>query len=177
MWKNVLLAILAVALIVLIVLCCNASLLLSIPWPTITQLKTILNLLQSALTILALAVGAAWVYYNYLKGRTYQKRLQSEVSAEIVALNGQHHLLATLKLENVGLSNVVLKNSTALEVWAYETLGHVDDTLVLSEVRWGGIGNNPGLRRYGAGTRRNDRGTMLDTNPRKRTCYGVPTVP
>src|SRR5215203_2638373 len=126
MWKRIL-TILLVILVIAVILrpvaivglpALRKVLLLVIrAWPTTTQWQTILDLLQSGFTILAIFVAGAWTYYNYFKGKIY--KIEPEVSGSVVTLNDVLHLKATLGVKNVGLSKVDIQEATVLEVTAH----------------------------------------------------------
>jgi hypothetical protein len=136
MWKKVLTVLLVGALIAPLVYR-NAGLLqVSISWPgTTQQWQTILDLLQSAFTILAIVGAGIWTYFNYFKGRTYKKRLQPNASAEVLAIDHVPHLIATVRVENVGLREVKIQRGV-LEVAAYTAPVTRSNALSLSSVRW-----------------------------------------
>ncbi len=71
--------------------------------------STALEDLERAFTILAIIAGGAWVYFNFLRGRTYQPRLELSVSGSIAERDGLTYIVATIVLKNVGLSRVELK--------------------------------------------------------------------
>jgi hypothetical protein len=84
------------------------------------KVQTIADILQKLFTIAAIIVGAIWTYFNFFRGRTYKMRLEPEVSGKAVTINGLNHLLAAIRLKNVGLSRVEIEQKgTALELLAY----------------------------------------------------------
>jgi hypothetical protein len=84
------------------------------------KVQTIADVLQKLFTIAAIIVGAIWTYFNFFRGRTYKMRLEPEVSGKAVTINGLNHLLAAIRLKNVGLSKVEIEQKgTALELLAY----------------------------------------------------------
>jgi hypothetical protein len=84
------------------------------------KVQTIADILQKLFTIAAIIVGAIWTYFNFFRGRTYKMRLEPEVSGKAVTINGLNHLVAAIRLKNVGLSRVEIEQKgTALELLAY----------------------------------------------------------
>lgn len=75
-------------------------------------------LYKTVLVIVPLAT-AVWAYYKFVRGRTFRRRLTTEVSGSVQRdpAGGTLYLFATLEIENVGLSRFeVLQESTALGV-------------------------------------------------------------
>lgn len=85
------------------------------------QTKLVLEVVQSALTIIALFVGAIWAYFNFFKGRTYRPRLEPKISGQIITKAGANYLIITAQLKNVGLSDVKInQKGSALRLFSYE---------------------------------------------------------
>ena len=59
--------------------------------------------------ILAILLAGGWAYYHYFRGRTYRPRLELSVSGDFAASDTVDHMIATVKLKNVGLSRLVLE--------------------------------------------------------------------
>ena len=73
---------------------------------------------KTVLAIVPLA-AAVWGYYKFVRGRTFRRRLTTEVSGQVRRdpSGDTLYLFATLKIENVGFSRFdVLQESTALGV-------------------------------------------------------------
>jgi len=66
--------------------------------------QVVLNFTQS----LALVVGAFWVYFKFIRGRTFRRRAEIELKAELVTLSGKQVIKAVVKLTNTGLSKLPL---------------------------------------------------------------------
>lgn len=64
-------------------------------------------------TISIAAVGAAWTVLTYVRGRTFRRRLEPNVSGEILINEGVCLLSVKLSIKNVGLSraNVIQKGT------------------------------------------------------------------
>jgi hypothetical protein len=86
----------------------------------LSKVQAVADILQKLFTIAAIIVGAIWTYFNFFRGRTYKIRLEPEVSGKAVTINGLNHLVAAIRLKNVGLSRVEIEQKgTALELLAY----------------------------------------------------------
>lgn len=67
--------------------------------------------------IVAVIVGAFWVYFNALRGRTFVPRLQVEVSGKFFTKLSRRYLLVTMQVKNVGSSRVwIEQRGTGLKV-------------------------------------------------------------
>ena len=77
------------------------------------------DLLSKTVFVIVPVATAIWGYYKFVRGRTFRRRLTTEVSGSVSrdAPGATLYLFATLKIENVGLSRFeVLQESTALGV-------------------------------------------------------------
>jgi hypothetical protein len=84
------------------------------------KVQTIADILQKLFTTAAIIVGAIWTYFNFFRGRTYKIRLEPEVSGKAVTIDGLNHLVAAIRLKNVGLSRAEIEQKgSALELLAY----------------------------------------------------------
>jgi hypothetical protein len=63
-----------------------------------------LDSLQQATQILALLVGGAWAYFNFVKRRTLVRRAEIRLSASLMRFQGTTFIHATVSAENTGLS-------------------------------------------------------------------------
>ena len=66
--------------------------------------------LDIGVKIVATVVGAAWVFTNYVRGRTHKPRLRLRVSADRISRDGGEYLIVKAELENVGLARVEVKH-------------------------------------------------------------------
>jgi hypothetical protein len=77
------------------------------------------DVLQKIFTILAIIVGGIWAYYNFIRSRTYHKRVDLEVSPKIIDDNNKILIVYTVEVKNVGLSKVEIENDlSSLEILA-----------------------------------------------------------
>jgi hypothetical protein len=82
-------------------------------------LKDIVGLTEQVMTILAIVLGGAWAYFNFIKGRVYHPRLEPRVSAVLKPRPNFQHVLINTEVKNVGLSNVpIQKEGTAIRLLA-----------------------------------------------------------
>jgi len=83
--------------------------------------KTIVDLVGTAVTAIAVVVGAVWAYYRFIRDRTYRPRLDVSMACERHRVREQRLLLARVRVKNIGASNVeLLQEGTGLRI---STLG------------------------------------------------------
>lgn len=71
--------------------------------------------------VIALAVGAAWTWMNYLRGRTYTRKLELGVTGKLFRKNEELYISLLCRLKNVGQSKSAINQvGTACEISAYE---------------------------------------------------------
>ena len=81
------------------------------------HLADVLDVIDKATKIFALFVGAGWVYLNYLRGRTFKRRLEPNITSKILFSKGVPFLSGVAQVKNVGLSKVVIQQrGTAIEL-------------------------------------------------------------
>lgn len=72
-----------------------------------TAKKSFPEVLELWLKIVAYVVGGGWVYFNFVRGRTYHPRLELRGSGELVSdARGYTYVRAALQVKNVGSSKV-----------------------------------------------------------------------
>jgi|GEM_PF-1433574 len=72
---------------------------------------------------LALIVGGVWAYFKFAKGRTFQDRLTTAVSGELISIDESVFLIVAIRLQNVGLSRIAFDQEvSSLEVFEYVPL-------------------------------------------------------
>src|ERR1700675_1127674 len=83
-----------------------------------SRLGTALDVVDKVIKILAVVIGGAWAYLNYVRGRTYKKRLETNVSGEWFENKGLSFLSGSAHLKNVGLSKFPIEQKgTAILVY------------------------------------------------------------
>jgi hypothetical protein len=83
-----------------------------------SRLGTVLDIVDKVTKILAVIIGGAWAYLNYVRGRTYKKRLETNVSGEWFESKGLSFLSGSAHLKNVGLSKFPIEQKgTAILVY------------------------------------------------------------
>jgi hypothetical protein len=70
------------------------------PW------SDLLNEIEKVLRILAIVMAGIWAYYRYFRGRTFRPRVELTVSGLVVQKDGKEYMVATVGLQNLGLSRV-----------------------------------------------------------------------
>jgi hypothetical protein len=92
-------------------------------WDKVTQ--AVLNVAQTV----ALVVGAAWVYFKFIRGRTFARRAELGVTGDLMEIADQLVMKAVVELKNTGLSKLPLRTdltwvellATASSSWAAQT--------------------------------------------------------
>ena len=85
-----------------------------------SHLSAVLDIIDKATKILALIVGAGWVYLNYRRGRTFKHRLEPIISGKMIRSKSVLLLSGIAQVKNVGLSQVPIEQrGTAIEVVSY----------------------------------------------------------
>ena len=83
----------------------------------LSDLATIVSLLGTSTTMLAVIVGGLWAYFKFVRGRTYRPRLSVTMLAQWRLVDGQHFLHARVVVRNIGASVVTLRQrGTGLRV-------------------------------------------------------------
>jgi hypothetical protein len=84
-----------------------------------TGLSTALDLIDKITKILALLIGGMWAYLNYVRGRTFKRRLEPSITGKTILSKGVLFLSGLAEVKNVGLSKVPIEQKgTAVEVLA-----------------------------------------------------------
>lgn len=65
--------------------------------------------IQSIVTVLAIAVGGLWTYFNYFRGRVYRPRLEPKIMGRLVCKQGVTYLSVIAQLKNIGLSKIAIE--------------------------------------------------------------------
>ncbi|MGH9432850.1 MAG: hypothetical protein ACRD3T_15020 [Terriglobia bacterium] len=80
--------------------------------------KDITEIIQHMVEIAAIAIGAVWTYFNFIKGRTYKPALALSVQGMIKKVADCEYLDASVAVKNVGRAKVdVSRKGTALIIW------------------------------------------------------------
>jgi len=62
-------------------------------------------------------IGAAWTWLQYVRGRTFRRKLEPKISGEIFEAEGKHFLSITSSVKNVGLSRAfIIQRGTWVEI-------------------------------------------------------------
>ena len=87
-----------------------------------TDLQTLVSLVGTSVTALAVLVGGFWAYFKFLRGRTYRPRLAVKMLGQWRLVNGRHLLHARIVVRNIGASVVMLRQrGTGLRVSVLST--------------------------------------------------------
>lgn len=75
-----------------------------------------LDFADKAIKALAVIVAGIWTYINFIRSRTFMKKLEPSVSGKIFEKNGKHYILISKRLKNVGQAKYPIRQKgTALE--------------------------------------------------------------
>jgi hypothetical protein len=74
--------------------------------------------LQNLVAIAAIAGGAIWGYYKFVRGRTFHRRAEVDVDASLLASDEASAIRAKITLENTGGANIPLR-AKAVKVLSY----------------------------------------------------------
>ncbi len=81
------------------------------------DIKTIVEIIGTAVTAAAVVIGGSWAYFKFVKGRTYRPRLEVGLSGQWRPVDERHLLQARISVKNIGASNVtLLQKGTGLRV-------------------------------------------------------------
>jgi hypothetical protein len=79
-----------------------------------------LDVADDIIKFIALLVGAAWTWMNYLRGRTYKRKLEADVTGHLFRKNAQLYLSIHCQLKNVGQSEYPIEqHGSGCQVIAY----------------------------------------------------------
>lgn len=94
---------------------------------TTPALDVTLDTVEKFLKVLAYLVGAAWVYFNYIRGRTYKARLEVKLSGVRLEPNSLSLAKITAQVKNAGLSKCeLLDRGSGLRLQGYDATKQVD---------------------------------------------------
>lgn len=83
------------------------------------NLKTVVEIIGTSVTAVAVVVGAIWAYFKFVKGRTYRPRLSVGLSGQWLVIDGKPMLMARITVKNLGASVITLRQfGTGLRVSA-----------------------------------------------------------
>lgn len=83
----------------------------------VNTLKSWVDIVGTAVTTLAVLVGASWAYFKFVKGRTFRPRLEVQVSARWLVVDASDRIHVQIVLKNIGASKVTLRQQgTGLSV-------------------------------------------------------------
>lgn len=81
------------------------------------NVKTVVEIIGTAVTAAAVIVGGIWAYFKFVKGRTYRPRLGVGLTGQWRLVDGRRLLHARITVENIGASKVtLLQRGTGLRV-------------------------------------------------------------
>jgi hypothetical protein len=82
-----------------------------------------LDVADAIVKFIALLVGAAWALMNYLRGRTYKRKLELGITGKLFRRNGKLYLSILCRLKNVGLAVYPIEQEgSACQVFAFMRL-------------------------------------------------------
>jgi len=79
--------------------------------------NTVVSVIGTSITGLAVIIGGIWAYFKFVKGRTFRPRLEVDMSGQWRKVDGKQLLQARIMVKNIGASNVtLLQKGTGLRV-------------------------------------------------------------
>jgi hypothetical protein len=79
-----------------------------------------LDVADAIVKFIALLVGAAWALMNYLRGRTYKRKLELGIIGKLFRRNGKLYLSILCRLKNVGLAMYpIQQEGSACQIYAF----------------------------------------------------------
>jgi hypothetical protein len=83
------------------------------------DVQAVFDIVSTAITTLAVIVGALWAYFKFVKGRTFRPRLEVGLRGQWRIIDGQQWLQAQVSVKNIGASVVrLLQPGTGLRISA-----------------------------------------------------------
>ena len=84
---------------------------------------------DDVLKSVAVIVGGAWTYLNYVRGRTFRKRLEVEITGSIFQDEGLSFFSGRCHLKNVGLAQTkIIEVGTGVSIYALRLVELEDGT-------------------------------------------------
>ena len=75
------------------------------------DLTTVTGAVNDIVTSSAVIVGGIWAYFKFIRGRTFARRAELDVSPSIATADGNDYLAVTINLKNTGLSKLPLNSN------------------------------------------------------------------
>jgi hypothetical protein len=101
-----------------------------------SRLPAVLDITDKVVKILAVAIGGGWTYLNYVRGRTFKKRLEPKISGSKIDSNGISFLSGSAQIKNVGLSKFPIEQrGTAILIFDLQPSVSVTQPTAMVEVR------------------------------------------
>lgn len=95
---------------------------------TIDDIHNIVDISSNLFTILAICVGGIWTYYNFFYRRTYNDRLDINLSGRQINVEDASFIVIVYAVKNVGLTRFIInKEGCALVVDACSRLSYFGD--------------------------------------------------
>lgn|SRR2546423_2478041 len=92
-----------------------------------------LDLVRTIVQVAAIAVGAVWGYYQFIRSRTFKRRLDATVSGSVLHEGGAVYVRVSSKAKNVGLCKVKLRQAgTAVEILSHAPKGKPNGIAVVN---------------------------------------------
>jgi hypothetical protein len=98
-----------------------------------SHLSITLDVVDKVTKILAVFIGGVWAYLNYIRGRTFKRRLEPNVSGKLIRAQGTLLLSGLVQVKNVGLSRVAINQRGSAVTIAALLLGDTAKPPELSE--------------------------------------------
>ena len=91
-------------------------------------MKKALSVILRLILGIGIIVGAVWTYFHYFRGRIYRPRLEIIVSGKITNNNGILFIITKIRIKNVGLSKIDIKQKgTGMRIIGLEKIHEVKE--------------------------------------------------
>jgi len=94
----------------------------STPPTALANAQSVVEIIGTTVTAVAVIIGAIWAYYKFVKGRTFRQRLKIEAEAAWIEQGKHLFIHCSVALSNIGASQFdIVQEGTALRVFTLES--------------------------------------------------------
>ena len=91
--------------------------------------------IEAVLSVLAVIAGGVWVFFNYVRKRTYEEKSILKLNGNVVYLGSSILLAFELSIKNIGNSRVFIRqDATRLSIYGYAA--EMDNAAGVRNVDW-----------------------------------------
>jgi hypothetical protein len=96
------------------------------------ELATVTGAVNDIVTSSAVLIGGVWAYFKFVRGRTFARRAELDVSVSLENSNSRLYLSIVITLKNTGLSRLPL-NSEMKIVRLFHMVSELSDDVCIAE--------------------------------------------